>query len=148
VAESTGKPLTPAHPAYRFMVAIDNTPGGVFTECTLPVIEWEIEEVKEGGLNSYIHQLPGRRKAARFTLKNGLGTAVFTRWVIEALESKFTRKTVTISMLDSQLKPVMTWKISDAYPLKWTGPPLKTSDSSIAIQSVELACAGLQITVS
>ena len=38
-----------------------------------------------------------------------------------------------------------TWNISNAFPIKWTGPQLKTSENSIAIQSLELA--GGEITI-
>lgn len=60
--------ITHTHAAFRFVVDVGDKRQGVFTECTLPTVEWEVEEVKEG-LNSYVHQLPGRRKAARITLK-------------------------------------------------------------------------------
>ena len=60
------------HLGFRFGVVIEGIPQGIFTECTLPNIEWETQEIKEGGLNTYTHQLPGRRKGAKVTLKKGL----------------------------------------------------------------------------
>ena len=58
------------HASFRFVVDVEGERLGAFTECTLPVVEWDAEEVKEGGLNSYTHMLPGRLKPARITLKN------------------------------------------------------------------------------
>lgn len=80
-----------AIPTFRFLVedSVNKDLLGVFTECTLPTIEWELEEVKEGGLNHYIHQLPGRRKAARLTLKNGLGRGKIMTWFLECLVQLF-----------------------------------------------------------
>ena len=132
---------------FRFVVAVDNVPVGAFIECTLPVIEWEVEEVKEGGLNTYIHQLPGRRKSARITLKNGVGVAPeLIDWANQNLGGTFKRRKVTITLYDSLLSPMMVWSIEQAYPIKWTGPQLKSDDNSVAIQTFELACGEITVT--
>jgi phage tail-like protein len=132
--------------AFRFTVEIDGERQGVFIECTLPNIEWEVEEIKEGGLNTYTHQLPGRRKAARIILKNGVGKSSLLDWYFSTMSESFTRKPVTITLLDPTQDPVLTWHIDDAYPVKWVGPQLKTDANNVAIQSLDLACG--EITVS
>ncbi|MCL4264257.1 MAG: phage tail protein [Anaerolineae bacterium] len=129
-----------AVPAFRFVVEIGGTPQAAFTECTLPAIEWEMEEVKEGGLNTYTHMLPGRRKGAKMTLKNGVGSGELYDWCLKQMGETFERKQVTVSLMNSMKKKVMSWTLAGAYPLKWTGPQLKSSDNSVAIQSLELAC--------
>ena len=70
-------------PTFRFVVDVAGDRQAVFTECTLPVIEWEVEEVKEGGVNTYVQQLPGRRKPARISLKNGVGKSELLKWYFE-----------------------------------------------------------------
>jgi phage tail-like protein len=132
--------------AFRFVVDIEDERQAAFTECTIPVIEWNVEEVKEGGLNTYVHQLPGSRKSAKITLKNGVGTSELMQWYIDTMGESFTRKPVTITLLDSQLEPIMTWHMNDAYPLKWTGPQFKSDDNTVAIQTIELACG--EVTIS
>ncbi len=132
--------------AFRFIVDVDGSPQAAFTECTLPVIEWEIEEVKEGGVNTYMHQLPGRRKGLRISLKNGVGSSNLVSWYLKAMDEELTRKTVTITLLDMKLKTIMSWHVEDAFPIKWSGPQLKTSDNSVAIQTLEFA--GGKITVT
>lgn len=137
--------------AFRFVVAIDGVPLGAFTECTLPDIAWDVEEVKEGGLNTMVHQLPGRRKAAKITLKNGVGMASdLLTWYIMTMNEQFWRRRVTVTLLGSPLlgplfMPVMIWHVEDAYPIRWTGPQLRTGDNTVAIQTLELACG--EITV-
>lgn len=137
--------LAQTHAAHRFIVELDGEAAGVFTECTLPVIEWELEQVKEGGLNTYTHQLPGRRKGAKLTLKNGVGTSRLVDWYLECMSEAFERCTIAITLLDSQLEPIQTWEAADAYPAKWSGPQFKSSDNSIAIQSLELACGEIDV---
>lgn len=131
--------------AHRFVVDVNGERQAVFTECSLPSIEWDVEEVKEGGLNVYIHMLPGMRKSTRISLKNGLGKSKLMSWYIDTMKEKFTRKPVTITLLNSQGQPVCTWHIADAYPVKWSGPQLKADTSAIAIQTLDLACGEISI---
>lgn len=134
------------NPAFRFVVDVDGEAQAAFTDCTLPAIEWEIEEIKEGGLNTFTHQLPGRRKGTKVTLKNGVGSSSLIDWYVETMSESFQRKPLTITLLNSQLETVMTWHVADAYPVKWTGPSLKSSDNSIAIQTLELACGEVSVS--
>lgn len=132
--------------AFRFVVAIDGVPLGAFTECTLPTVEWEVEEVKEGGLNTFVHQLPGRRKGTKITLKNGVGIASdIMVWYLQSMNEDFSRRRVSITLLSPMMMPIMVWDIEDAYPVKWTGPQLKSDGNTIAIQTLELACGEVTI---
>lgn len=132
--------------AFRFVVAIDGVPLGAFTECTLPTVELDVETVKEGGLNTYVHQLPGPRKPAKITLKNGAGVAThLLAFYQKAMNEQFGRLHVTVTLLNPLLIPVMVLDIKDAYPVKWAGPQLKADDNTVAIQTLELVCG--EITV-
>ena len=135
-----------AIPAFRYLVEVDGESQGAFTECTLPVVEWETEEVKEGGLNTFTHVLPGRRKGARLTLKNGVGKSSLLQWYKDTMNEKFTRKPITITLLDSTQNTIQVWELKEAYPVKWTGPQLKTDANAIAIQSVEFACGEVVVS--
>jgi len=134
--------------AFRFLVDVEGKTQAAFTECTLPAIDWELEEVKEGGLNTYTHQLPGRRKAAKITLKNGVGKSELVDWFIQTLSEHFTRKSVAVSLLDLSSKPIITWNLADAYPVKWTGPQLQSDSTSVAIQTLDLACGEVSVKMN
>ena len=132
--------------SFRFVVTVDGMPAGAFTDCTLPSLELELEEVKEGGLNTYTHQLPGRRKSARITLKNGVGLLnQLLPWYIKTMNEQFTRRRVTITLFSALIIPVMVWDIQDAYPVKWVGPDLQSGSNSVAIQTLELACGAINV---
>ncbi len=143
--------LTNAAPTFRFIVAVNGAPYGVFTECELPAIDWEVEKIKEGGLNTRVHHLLGRRKESELKLKNGVGTSMLLAWYILAMEGQFDipgmglRRTVTVLLLNAFKIPVMTWNIEDAMPTKWSGPSLKTSENSVAIQTLEFACGDITV---
>ena len=135
-----------ANASFRFVVEVDAIPLGAFTECTLPTLELETEELKEGGLNTYVHQLPGRRKASKVVLKNGVGIATeIMAWYLKSMRGEFTRRSVTITLLSPRLIPIMVWSIEDAYPNKWTGPNLKSDDNTVAIQALELVCGDITV---
>lgn len=133
------------NPSFRFTVQIDNQTWGVFTECTLPTIDWEIQEVKEGGLNTFTHQLPGRRKKATLTLKNGIGSGDLLQWCTETMDEQFTRRDITVVLLNIAHQPLLSWQMTGAYPIKWTAPVLKSDDNAIAIQSLEFACSDVRV---
>jgi len=129
-----------AHGAFRFLVAIDGEEQAAFTDCTLPTIAWDVEEVKEGGLNTSVHQLPAQRKSATVQLKNGVGKSAILDWYLASMDDVPARRNVTITLLDITREPVMVWRINDAFPVQWTGPQLKSDENTIAIQTLELAC--------
>ncbi len=138
--------LKQTFPSFRFVVEIDGKAQAAFTECSLPSAEREIEEVKEGGLNSFVHQLPGMAKAVKVTLKNGIGKTELMDWYLKTLSGEFARKTVTISLKNSMKDAVMVWRLDEALPIKWAGPQLKSDENSIAIQTLEFICGEFSIT--
>jgi phage tail-like protein len=130
---------------HRFAVEIGESTEfvGVFTECNLPDAEWDVQQLKEGGQNNYVHQLPGQRKPAKITLKHGLTKEkILLDWYAEMMSEniKSVFKTVTIRLMDSEARTVMSWHLHNAYPIKITWPGFKTGDNAVAVQSLELAC--------
>ncbi|MBN2394149.1 MAG: phage tail protein [Anaerolineae bacterium] len=135
-----------ANPSFRFVVSIQGINQAVFTECSLPTIEWEVENVPEGGVNTYVHQLPGRRKPATITLKNGIGKTDLLDWYLKGMKETFERKPLTITLYNIQREAVVAWDIQEALPTKWNGSELKSDANTIAIQTLVFSCG--EITVS
>jgi len=138
--------LRETHPAFRYLVEIAGVTVGAFTECTLPAIEIDTQEVKEGGQNLHVHLLPGQRKAARLTLKNGVGNNGLMRWCVDTMNERFEQKDIIVSLHSARFapgvkEPICTWNLHKAYPVKWTGPQLQADSTAIAIQTIEFACA-------
>jgi phage tail-like protein len=128
-------------PSYRFVVAVDYRPLGAFTECTLPTIEWEVETLKEGGQNDYVHQMRGPRKQANVSLQNGIGLmSDMMIWYLMTMQGHYSRREVTITMFTALFVPLMVWHIKDAFPVRWSVPQLQTSGNTVAMQTLELAC--------
>jgi phage tail-like protein len=46
-------------------------------------------------------------------------------------------------MHDHEGEPTWGWTLSDAYPVRWTGPELQADGNTVAMESLELAHEGL-----
>ncbi len=142
------KKLSELHATFRFVVTIDSLPVGAFTECTLPTLQVETEDVKEGGLSSYSHKLPVRVNAGTFTLRRGVTKSnELLKWYLQVARGQMTSatRTVTVVILDSLGVPVSRWTFNEAYPIKWSGPQLKAGDNTVAIEEIEFAHDGFEV---
>ena len=46
------------YPGFRFVVTISDITGAVFTECTLPTIEWDLQEIPANPIQSWATYIP------------------------------------------------------------------------------------------
>jgi phage tail-like protein len=131
--------------AFNFFVEIEGLLVGGFSEVTGLQVETEIQEYREGGLNKYIHKLPGpTRYPSNLILKRGL-TDIETLWSWhqDVIAGTIERKNGSIYLLDRMRLPAMWWNFTDAYPVKWTGPELRAESNTVAFESVELVHRGI-----
>jgi phage tail-like protein len=143
----TGKPIE-VHGSFRFKVEIDGISYAAFTECNLPSLQVDTQEVQEGGLNEYSHKLPVRVKTGSVTLKHGITKdGALLKWYMQVMNGEIAdaTRTVKVIMFDSRMKPVSTFTFREAYPVKWGGPQLKAGDQSLAIEELELVHHGFEV---
>lgn len=131
--------------AFNFWVEIESLIVGGFTEVTGLLIETETLSYREGGLNGYVHQLPGpTRYPQNLILKHGLSVIdTLWPWYQEVMSGRITRRNGTIFLLHQSGVPVMAWHFVDAYPIRWNGPDLRAGGSDIAFEALELAHRGI-----
>lgn len=133
---------------YRFAIAVDNINSAVFTEFTLPTLQVETQEIKEGGQNTFVHKRPVRVTVSSATLKHGVAKDFsLLNWYMDVLKGdiKSATRQVTVTMFDSLSVPVMTWSFREAYPVKWSGPSLKSDGNSVGIEELEFVHHGFDI---
>jgi phage tail-like protein len=53
---------------------------------------------------------------------------------------------VTISLLDETDSPTMTWTLKNAWPIKISSDGMKSDDSNVAIETIEIVHEGLTIS--
>ncbi len=120
-----------------------------FSECSGLDASIEIAEWKEGGVNDYVHKFAGRASFSNITLKHGeiyLYDDLWS-WHHDFVLGKGKRKDGLVVLLDEGRKPAKVWKFKRGIPMKWAGPPLNATQSTIAIESLEIAHEGLDLEV-
>ncbi|BCB76388.1 hypothetical protein GCM10022251_24150 [Phytohabitans flavus] len=136
----------------KFTFEIDGTKIGAFTEVSGLSVQIDVEELAEGGQNSYTHKLLGRMKWPNIVLKRGLtDTDALFEWLLSASGEGLTEngnkvkpRNGRISVLDAAGRPMRTWTILEARPVKWTGPRLAASSRDLAIEELEVCHSGFR----
>lgn len=129
---------------FRFGVYLGPREIAGFSEVSGLTMAVETEEYQEGGLNSHTHKLPSRVTQSTVTLRHGLGDSpLLYAWTHPSVYGKFLRLPLAIVMHDHAGMPTWGWALSDAFPVRWTGPELQADGNTVAMESLELAHEGL-----
>ncbi len=134
-------------PKFHFTVEWGGTRLG-FTEASGLDVETEIIEYREGVSPVYSKiKMPGMQKYGNVTLKRGTFKAdnQFFEWWNTVQLNTIERRDITISLLNENHEPVVTWQLSNAFPVKVQSTDLKADGNEVAIESLEIAHEGLVI---
>jgi phage tail-like protein len=143
VANLLGVRIDP-YQVFNFHVEIKGIFAGSFSECSGLQVETEYFDYREGGQNDFIHRFAGPTKYPPLVLKHGL-TQIdgLWRWHQQVVKGTIERQNGTIYLLDRRRIPVMWWDFKEAFPVRWTGPELRSTSNEVAFESIELAHRGL-----
>ena len=136
-------------PAFNFALKINNDTAGTgqvsFQEVSGISMERDVVEVAEGGVNSFVHQVPVIIKYQNLVLKRGVAAknTVLLKWLesvmgIEQL-NPIKPKTLRVGLLDAENKMLTSWVFQDAYPVKWTIADFESMENYVAIETLEFA---------
>lgn len=115
-----------------------------FTEVSGMDVEIDVQTLEEGGVNDHVHKLLGRTKISDITLKNGLtNSSALWDWFLEILHGVYTRKNISIVLVDQEGTERHRRDYREAIPIKWSGPQLNAGQSAVAIQTLVLTHRGL-----
>ncbi len=132
---------------FHFQVEWGGTKIG-FTEVSGLDVETEIVEYREGNSPEYSKiKMPGMQKFSNITLKRGTfksDNEYFAWWNTVKLNT-IERRDITISLLNEDHEPVVTWKVKSAWPTKIQSTDLKADGNEVAIESMEIVHEGLTI---
>jgi phage tail-like protein len=135
-------------PVFCFHVSIDGMGDPAFFK-SVTGLKYEMETVthREMGQNATTYQLVGGTKWSNVTLKQGFTKdSKLLDWRDEWLiPTQGTRQKVTITLLDTALKPQKTWNLHRAFPVKWEISEFDAQKSELAIETIELAHEGIYL---
>jgi phage tail-like protein len=143
---------TAAWPQPKFFFSVDI--GGVGTDLPFQEVsgldmETQAIEYRAGKSPTFAPvNMPGIQKPGHVTLKRGVFVKdnTFFDWYRQVALNTIKRTTVTIKLLDESGAAAMTWTLKNAWPTKITGTDLKSDGNEVAVESLELAHEGLDIT--
>ncbi len=129
---------------FHFAVDVQGAVTGYFTECSGLGSENEIIEhkvVNEAGVEAVVKQ-PGRLKWGDIVLKRGI-TSNMDAWewrkMVEDGDVAGARQNGSIVMFDQQLTEVARWNFENAWPLKITGPSVKSDGNEVGVEELTIA---------
>lgn len=127
----------------HFILEIAGLAIGAFSEISGLSVERDVFEYTEGGLNDFVHKLPGRLKYPNLTLKRGITDQnALQQWFWQSQHEAQLRN-VTVLLVTPSGGLARKWVFEDAFPVKWTGPKLAAGSDSAATEELEVAHRGL-----
>jgi phage tail-like protein len=129
---------------FHFAVDIQGQVTGYFTECSGLGSEQEVIEhkvVNEAGVE-VIMKIPGRLKWENIVLKRGITSdmQIWTwRAMVENGKVADARSDGSIVMYDQALAEVARWNFQNAWPVKVTGPSVKSDGNEIGVEELTIA---------
>ncbi len=138
--------------AATFLFEVDGVEIGRFSEVSGLQVEVGVEEVEEGGENSFVHKLPSRMTWPHITLKRGItqNDSLLT-WLnkssgeqFAAAGNKLTRSTAAITLLGAGGARLRAWEFIGAFPVKWKGPDFAMTSTDMAVEELEIAHHGFR----
>ena len=138
-----------------FQFAVDDLVIGRFSEVSGLSVQITVEDLVEGGNNGAVLKLLGGRSYSNIILKRGItNNDALLEWLEECSGEGFEKaggkvapRDAHISVLNSRRDrnhPVRTWTISQALPVRWTGPTLAASSSDLATEELEVTHHGFR----
>jgi phage tail-like protein len=136
--------------AYVFCLEIDGIEVAQFLECSGLKTSTTVFELEEGGMNHRVHKLPGQSKWENITLRYGVtGDVSLLGWRGDIIQDNFgssVRKNGAIVVKNNQMEVVRRYNFQDAWPVSWEGPSFNSQSNELAIEAIELAHNGIEIT--
>jgi phage tail-like protein len=136
-------------PKFYFTVTLGDDDTVSFQEVDGLDSETQVIEYRHGNSKVfYPIKMPGLGKVGNVTMRKGIfvNDNKFWDWYNEIKLNTIARRTVTISLLDEEGNPRMTWTLNNAWPTKITGTDLKSEGNEVAVESVEIAYETLVVS--
>jgi phage tail-like protein len=128
----------------HFKVTIDgHLELGNWQRCDGLQIDYDIHEYREGGMNAYVHRLPGRARYENIRLTRPVdSTSMLVAAWVGSVQLRLVRGTARVAVVDPEGDTIAVWNLIDVFPARWTGPSLDVSGNQVATETLELVHNG------
>ncbi len=139
--------------AFNYIVALGGDQGdgsdiiGGFSDVSGIGSDISYSEYRNGNEKfNTVRKVANTTKVDDVTLKRGVvGSPDLFAWVKTVRDGTFDTRQVTITMLDEARNPVITYKLRNAQPKKYTGPTLAAKGGGeVAVEELSFVCEGVE----
>ena len=146
--DGSQKVLLDPEGAMLFRLEIEKVEIAAFMECTGLKTTSGVFEIEEGGLNQYVHKLPDRARWENIVLRFGVtADTTLLEWRNEVLQDQFAaRRNGAIVLKNLGNEEVRRYSFKNAWPVAWEGPAFNAGSAELAIEMLEIAHHGIEVT--
>jgi phage tail-like protein len=140
---------------FNFQVTVDRFGDAAsvragFQEISGLGMEVTVAEYRNGNEpENHVRKINGIYKASDVTFKRGLiGVLDFFAWIKATRDgAQDVKSTLTVQLLDeAHTAPVMTWRLTNARPMKYTAPTLNAKGGTdVAIEELVITCEKIDV---
>jgi phage tail-like protein len=134
--------------SHYFALEIDGVEIAHFRECSGIKTTAAIFELQEGGVNDRVHRFVGESTWDNVVLKFATQTSrAMHAWRERCRDGDHASRSggaITLYGVDGEV--VERFDLKDVWPVRWAGPALGSGDSAIAVEELEIAHGGVQVS--
>jgi len=114
-----------------------------FDEVLLPELLIEVEEFREGmDLARTPRKSPAMIRYTDLVLRRGFAGQLdlYQWWTLAASSNPTARQTVVVHLLNENRDVVVSWRLTNAFPVRYAFSPLNALDGSLLVETLEVSC--------
>lgn len=138
-------------PVYNYRVEIGSD-AVAFSEVSGLSRSYETTSYKESPVESgvpgpRVMHMPAQAPAGTVTLKKGIvrgaSVAALYEWISATQLNQTEKKDIFVRLCDENGDPVISWKVTNAFPTKLDAPTFDANSNDVAVESMELTADGV-----
>lgn len=137
--DSQGRREFDTYGDHNFVVTIDGLEAGAFQKCDGLSFEVDLIEYRDS-MDPYPRYRPGIRRFGRIKLTKGyVGNSVLWDWCQAIMEGENERRNGSIQLYEDDGQTLaVTYRFTDAFPVKWNGFRFDGKGNSSLVEEIEL----------
>lgn len=135
----------------QFEVVIPGFPKMIFNSCEGLESEVEVVHYEEGGSMGSGRTARGKQSVGKITFAKGMmgpskvgGPPIF-QWFLDVCDASklLQKKMIVVTVTNSEMQPLASWKMLNAWPCRWVGPLLSQEVSELTVEHLSFAHEGI-----
>ncbi|ELZ32525.1 phage tail tube protein gp19 [Halogeometricum pallidum JCM 14848] len=134
---------------FRFLLEIDGITQAGFSQATIPEVQTELVEYRNGDDSATNRKLAGRTAYGNLTLQTGVTDSMeLFEWRKGVTDGQVddARRNIAVVVLDEEGNAGPRYEFTNAWPRQYDAPDLNATENNVAIESIEIVHEGMERT--